>query len=80
VCSSDLAKTMNDYMDIGVFAADTKNKEGRSQVNPLYLRKHKLTAGQHILNIIVKGKPVRVGIDPYAKLIDRQPNDNLKDL
>ncbi|HWY33154.1 MAG TPA: hypothetical protein VNX68_00825, partial [Nitrosopumilaceae archaeon] len=75
-----VAKTMNDYMDIGVFAADTKSKEGRSQVNPLYLRKHKLTAGQHILNIIVKGKPVRVGIDPYAKLIDRQPNDNLKDL
>ncbi len=75
-----VVKTMNDYMDIGIFAADTKNKEGRSQVNPLYLRKHKFTAGQHIMNIIVKGKPVRVGIDPYAKLIDRQPNDNLKDL
>ena len=75
-----VAKTMNDYMDIGIFAADTKNKEGRSQVNPLYLCKHKFTAGEHIMNIIVKGKPVRVGIDPYAKLIDRQPNDNLKDL
>jgi ABC-2 type transport system permease protein len=75
-----VAKSMNDYIDIGIFAADTKNKEGRSQVNPLYLGKHKFTAGLHIMNIIVKGKPVRVGIDPYAKLIDRQPIDNLKDL
>ena len=32
------AKQMNDYIDIGIFAADTKNKDGRSQVNPLYLK------------------------------------------
>ena len=75
-----VAKSMNDYMDIGIFSADSKNKEGRMQINPLYLRKHKFTAGQHILEIIVKGKPVRVGIDPYAKLIDRQSGDNMKDL
>jgi len=30
------AKDMNDYIDIGVFAANTKNKEGRSVVNPLF--------------------------------------------
>jgi ABC-2 type transport system permease protein len=75
-----VAKSMNDYMDIGIFSADTKDKKGRSQTNPLYLHKYKFTAGQHTLQIVVKGKPVRVGIDPYAKLIDRQPNDNMKDL
>lgn len=75
-----VAKSMNDYMDIGIFAADSKNKEGRTQTNPLYMSKYKFTAGQHSLQIIVRGKPVRVGIDPYAKLIDRQPNDNMKDL
>jgi ABC-2 type transport system permease protein len=74
------AKNMNDYVDIGVFAANSNNKEGRSQVNPLYLKKYKLTMGQHTISVIVKGKPVNVGIDPYAKLIDRQPNDNMKDL
>jgi ABC-2 type transport system permease protein len=74
------AKSMNDYMDIGIFASDSKSKEGRQLTNPLYLSKYKFTSGQHILQIIVKGKPVRVGIDPYAKLIDRQPNDNMKDL
>jgi ABC-2 type transport system permease protein len=48
--------------------------------NPLCLSKYKFTAGQHTLQIIVKGKPVRVGLDPYAILIDRQPNNNMKDL
>jgi len=75
-----VARNMNDYIDIGIFAADTKDKKGRSQVNPLYLSKYKLTAGQHTIHLTVKGKPVRVGIDPYAKLIDRLPNDNMKDL
>ncbi|MDB5133571.1 MAG: family transporter protein [Mucilaginibacter sp.] len=74
------AKNMNDYIDIGVFAANSNNKQGRSKVNPLYLKKYKLTAGQHIISVIVKGKPVSVGIDPYAKLIDRMPNDNMKDM
>lgn len=74
------AKNMADYIDIGVFAANSNNKEGRSQVNPLYLKKYKLTMGQHTISVTVKGKPVNAGIDPYAKLIDRQPNDNMKDL
>jgi hypothetical protein len=64
----------------GIFAADSKNKEGRSQVNPLYLKKYKLNYGEHTITVIVKGKPVRLGIDPYSKLIDRNPNDNVKDL
>jgi hypothetical protein len=73
-----VAKAMNDYMDIGIFAAETKNKEGRSQTNPLYLHKYKFTAGQHVLHITVKGKPSYVGIDPYNKLIDRLSTDNMK--
>ncbi|HEV3222048.1 MAG TPA: hypothetical protein VGZ90_04180 [Puia sp.] len=73
-----VAKAMNDYMDIGIFAAETKNKEGRSQTNPLYLHKYKFTAGQHVLHITVKGKPAYVGIDPYNKLIDRLSADNMK--
>jgi ABC-2 type transport system permease protein len=75
-----IAKNMTDFIDIGVFAAETKNKEGRTQTNPLYLHKYKFTAGEHTLQIIVKGKPVQVGIDPYGKLIDRLPDDNMKNL
>ncbi len=74
-----IANNMSDYIDIGIFGASTTNKEGRSETNPLYLHKYKLTAGQHTITVVVKGKPVRAGIDPYAKLIDRQPNDNIKE-
>ena len=74
------AVRMNDYIDIGVFAADAADKNGRKITMPLYLKKYKLTAGEHDMKVIVKGKPVRVGIDPYVKLIDRIPDDNVKDL
>ncbi len=74
------AKNMNDYIDIGIFAADGQNKDGRSIVNQLYLKKYKLTAGAHTFTIIVKGKPQRAGVDPYSMLIDRMPNDNIKSL
>jgi ABC-2 type transport system permease protein len=77
---NDVAAPMNDYIDIAVFAAKTKDKSGRTQNNPLYFKKHKLNAGEHIISLIVEGKPVSVGIDPYGKLVDRSPNDNLKDL
>jgi hypothetical protein len=70
---------MNDYIDIAVFAADSKNKEGRWQVNPIYLKKYKLGYGPHTITVVVKGKPVRAGIDPYGKLIDRNIGDNVKD-
>ncbi len=60
----------------GIFGEETTNKEGRRQTNPLYIKKHKLTAGQHIITIRVKGKPETAGVDPYNILIDRIPDDN----
>ena len=74
------AKQVNDYVDIGVFGAGTSDKDGRPQTNELYLKRYKLTAGEHDFDIFVKGKPSSVGIDPYRELIDRQPDDNTKDL
>lgn len=74
------AETMNDYIDIGIFAADGVDKAGRKLTNPLYLKKHKLKAGEHTLTITVKGTAVKAGIDPYVKLIDRIPDDNMKNL
>jgi ABC-2 type transport system permease protein len=60
---------MNDLIDIGVFGSGN---------HPMYLKKHWFIAGEHDLNIVVKGKPLRVGIDPLGKLIDRQIGDNYK--
>lgn len=70
------AEYTSDYIDVGVFAAEDKDENGRTRVNPLYLKKHKIKPGQTTLTIKVKGEPVKAGIDPYNKLIDRLPDDN----
>lgn len=65
-----------DYIDVGVFATDDTDENGKKRVNPLYLEKHKLMPGEHSITIMVEGEPVKAGIDPYNKLIDRRKDDN----
>jgi hypothetical protein len=76
----ETAAPMKDYIDIGIFAAETRDKEGRKKTNPLFLQKYKLSPGQQTIKVRVSGKPVKAGIDPYNKLIDRIPDDNLADI
>ena len=71
------ALKMNDYIDIAVFGVEQKGKDGRSFANPLYFHKYKFSAGEHEINLIVKEKPMLVGIDPYEKLIDKNTYDNI---
>jgi ABC-type transport system involved in multi-copper enzyme maturation permease subunit len=65
-----------DYIDIGIFAEDDTDENGRTRVNPLYIQKHKIKPGQSTITVRVKGEPAKAGIDPYNKLIDRIPDDN----
>ncbi|MFT4855443.1 MAG: ABC-2 type transport system permease protein [Planctomycetota bacterium] len=65
-----------DYIDIGIFAADDTDENGKDRVNPLYLQKYKIKPGETTLTIRVKGEPAKAGIDPLNKLIDRLPDDN----
>ncbi|MGH2563031.1 MAG: hypothetical protein ACRDE8_17015, partial [Ginsengibacter sp.] len=69
-----------DYIDVAVFGEETRDKEGRKQINPIYIKKYKLTPGIKNITIQVKGKPIKAGIDPYNKLIDRIPDDNQGDV
>jgi ABC-2 type transport system permease protein len=66
-----------DLIELGIFAEDTKNDQKMTVKAPLYLQKHWLAPGEHTLEFTVKEKPVRAGIDPYNKLIDRVSDDNL---
>lgn len=69
---------MNDLVDVAVF---TYKKEKGQQVGkdvPVYFEKQRIKTGQNKLEIFVKEKPSKAGIDPYNKLIDRTPGDNLK--
>jgi ABC-2 type transport system permease protein len=71
---------MNDYIEVGVFGQDTKAKDSRTLSHFIYLQKLKFTKGEHSLMLTVKGKPKAVAIDPLGYLIDKSPNDNVKDL
>jgi hypothetical protein len=69
---------MNDFIDIGVLGADSVGAGGRREKRFLYLKKYKLTRGQHEMTVVVEGQPKVVGIDPLGLLIDRAGNDNWK--
>jgi hypothetical protein len=65
---------MRDLIDIGIFAANPKEKKELGA--PLYLRKQRIGSGAATFRIIVDQPPARAGIDPYHKLIDRNSDDN----
>lgn len=64
---------INDWIDVGVFTEDENGKE-----KLIYLEKHKVSDGQNTFKIVVDKKPLKAGIDPLNKLIDRHPDDNIK--
>ena len=65
---------MKDWVDVGVYGKPTEGEKDRL----IYLKKHKVTAGETTLKILVDEEPVKAGIDPINKLIDRNPDDNIK--
>ena len=74
-----LSVSLSDYIDIGVFANEqVDGKDGKEKV--LYLQKHKITAINNKITIILNEKPLEVGVDPYNKLIDTQSDDNRRTL
>ncbi|MGE0553009.1 MAG: M1 family aminopeptidase [Gemmatimonadales bacterium] len=66
-----------DLIDIGVFGEPA---DGYSLGKPLHLEKHRITTADTTLRIVVDALPRKVGIDPYIKLIDRNPRDNVLDV
>jgi aminopeptidase N len=66
---------IGDWIDIGIFGE--KEIDGKKQETLLYLKKHRIDANEMTFDLVVDGKPVRAGIDPYNKLIDRNSDDNV---
>lgn len=69
---------VNDWMDIGVFGSKLVND--KKTETELYLQKRKINKNKMEFEIIVNQEPLKVGIDPYNKLIDRTPDNNTKSL
>lgn len=66
-----------DWIDIGVFGS-REDKNGKKVETELYLQKRKIDKDKMEFEITVDEEPVKVGIDPYNKLIDRTPDNNTK--
>lgn len=69
---------VNDWIDIGILSR--KKINGVWKDEELYCRKHKITQKKMEFTIVVNEEPIKGGIDIYNKLIDRNPEDNVKNL
>ena len=65
---------MNDFIEVGAFAAE---RGASGEGDALYHVRHRLRSGKQSIRIIVPRQPVRAGVDPYRKLIERERGDNV---
>jgi len=65
-----------DWIDVGVFGS--KEVNGKKVDTELYLQKRKIDKNKMEFEILVDEEPIKAGIDPYNKLIDRTPDNNSK--
>ena len=68
---------INDYIDIGVFSGRPDNNISPGK-KVLYLEKHKKMKPETRIEIMVDEIPWQAGIDPYNKLIDKVPDNNIR--
>jgi hypothetical protein len=66
---------MDDLVEVGVFGETAI--QGSKGNDVLYLKHQRVRSGKQVIEIIVTGKPVRAGVDPYRKTIERERGDNV---
>jgi len=64
-------------IEIGIFNEDVKNDLGMTVKSPMILEKRWVKPGESSFTFTVESLPLKAGIDPYNKMIDRIPDDNL---
>ena len=64
---------LDDWIDVGVLGGE-KGKD------VLKVEKRRITAPEMSFEMVVDREPKKAGIDPLNKLIDRNPEDNVKDV
>ncbi len=67
---------LDDWMQVGAFVR--KAGEGEHTEQALYLQPQHITQGKGTIAFVTDTRPFEVGLDPYNKLIDRNPDDNRK--
>jgi ABC-2 type transport system permease protein len=65
---------IHDLIEVGVFSGEKDHEQ------PIHVEKQWITQNNSTITFVVDQKPTRAGIDPYNKLIDRNPEDNMTDV
>ncbi len=65
------------WLDVALFGEADEGLGEDDLPTPLLIEKQHFGGDSATLQFVVERRPVRVGIDPYNKLIDRNPDDNL---
>ncbi|HZN02106.1 MAG TPA: M1 family aminopeptidase, partial [Candidatus Polarisedimenticolia bacterium] len=66
---------LDDWVDIGIFGEKGEGTPPEGKV--LLLEKRHLAKGEDRIEVVVDALPKKAGIDPFNKLIDRNPENNL---
>ncbi len=66
---------LKNWIDIALFKEDPDKNSNPDNV--LYFAKQEISEQTTVLEFEVEGKPGIAGIDPYIKMIDKNPDDNL---
>ncbi|HEX2642449.1 MAG TPA: M1 family aminopeptidase [Thermoanaerobaculia bacterium] len=69
---------INDWIDVGVFGEKAVAGKSKPEETVLYLQKRHITQPRTTVQLVVDQLPVRAGIDPMNKLVDRNSDDNRK--
>ena len=66
---------LDDWIDIGIFG--DRDPKGPSEGRLLAVEKRRVDHAAATFEMVVDQEPKKAGIDPFNKLIDRNPGDNL---
>lgn len=69
---------LDQVFDVAVFARDSEELGDDDLPAALHFEQIRISGGEQTLSFTVSEQPGRVGIDPYVKMIDRNPDDNVK--
>ena len=66
---------VDDWIDLAVFGDREPGASPEGKL--LALEKRRIDAGEAVFELVVDEEPSRAGIDPFTKLIDRNPDNNM---
>lgn len=67
---------LDTWLDVGVFGEEVV--DGKKKEKVLFFEKRQVKTGRAVFEITVTEKPIKAGVDPYNKWVDRNSNDNVK--